>query len=188
MSVERRRCRAGAPAAHAAGDPAATGCSPMAASPRSPCSFVVVCLLFSLVTDSFPDRRQLAQHPAPVGAAADRRGGDDLRHHHRRHRPVGRLGAGAGQCAVGGAAAVRHALAGGRRRHARCVGAAIGAFQGFFIAYEGIPAFIVTLAGLVGHPRRRAAHHRRLLDPDRRRRARSAISAAPGCSACRCRR
>jgi simple sugar transport system permease protein len=28
------------------------------------------------------------------------------------------------------------------------LGAAIGAFQGFFIAYEGIPAFIVTLAGL----------------------------------------
>lgn len=27
-------------------------------------------------------------------------------------------------------------------------GAAIGAFQGFFIAYEGVPAFIVTLAGL----------------------------------------
>ena len=29
------------------------------------------------------------------------------------------------------------------------VGAAIGVVQGFFIAYEGIPAFIVTLAGLV---------------------------------------
>jgi len=28
------------------------------------------------------------------------------------------------------------------------LGAAIGAVQGFFIAYEGIPAFIVTLAGL----------------------------------------
>jgi simple sugar transport system permease protein len=28
------------------------------------------------------------------------------------------------------------------------VGAAIGVFQGFFIAYEGVPAFIVTLAGL----------------------------------------
>jgi simple sugar transport system permease protein len=28
------------------------------------------------------------------------------------------------------------------------VGAAIGAIQGFFIAYEGVPAFIVTLAGL----------------------------------------
>ncbi len=28
------------------------------------------------------------------------------------------------------------------------LGAAIGALQGFFIAYEGIPAFIVTLAGL----------------------------------------
>ena len=27
-------------------------------------------------------------------------------------------------------------------------GGAIGAIQGFFIAYEGIPAFIVTLAGL----------------------------------------
>lgn len=29
-----------------------------------------------------------------------------------------------------------------------CLGAAVGALQGFFIAYEGIPAFIVTLAGL----------------------------------------
>jgi simple sugar transport system permease protein len=28
------------------------------------------------------------------------------------------------------------------------IGAAIGTFQGFFIAYEGVPAFIVTLAGL----------------------------------------
>ena len=28
------------------------------------------------------------------------------------------------------------------------VGVVIGLFQGFFIAYEGIPAFIVTLAGL----------------------------------------
>jgi len=28
------------------------------------------------------------------------------------------------------------------------IGALIGAIQGFFIAYEGIPAFIVTLAGL----------------------------------------
>jgi simple sugar transport system permease protein len=28
------------------------------------------------------------------------------------------------------------------------LGAAVGVFQGFFIAYEGIPAFIVTLAGL----------------------------------------
>lgn len=28
------------------------------------------------------------------------------------------------------------------------LGAAVGALQGFFIAYEGIPAFIVTLAGL----------------------------------------
>ena len=38
-----------------------------------------------------PDRAQPAQHPAPVCAAVDRRGRDDLRHHHRRHRPVGRL-------------------------------------------------------------------------------------------------
>ena len=29
-----------------------------------------------------------------------------------------------------------------------CVGVVIGLIQGFFIAYEGIPAFIVTLAGL----------------------------------------
>lgn len=28
------------------------------------------------------------------------------------------------------------------------VGAGVGAFQGFFVAYQGIPAFIVTLAGL----------------------------------------
>ena len=29
-----------------------------------------------------------------------------------------------------------------------CLGALVGAAQGFFVAYEGIPAFIVTLAGL----------------------------------------
>ena len=68
------------------------------------------------------------------------------------------------------------------------VGALVGALQGFFIAYEGIPAFIVTLAGLSvirgvallmtgGYSIPIPSEHRL-----RRPRAR------PGCSACRCRR
>ena len=44
---------------------------------------------------------QPAQPAAPVGTAADRGGGHDLRHHHRRHRPLGRLDRGAGQRAGG---------------------------------------------------------------------------------------
>ena len=34
-----------------------------------------------------------------------------------------------------------------------CVGALIGAFQGYWVAYFGIPAFIVTLAGMLRVPR-----------------------------------
>ena len=47
------------------------------------------------------------------------------------------------------------------------VGIVIGLIQGFFIAYEGIPAFIVTLAGLQRHPGHRAASDQGLFDPDR---------------------
>ncbi len=42
-----------------------------------------------------PVARQHPQHPAPVGAAADRRDRHDARHHDGRHRPLGRIGPGA---------------------------------------------------------------------------------------------
>ena len=44
-------------------------------------------------------------------------------------------------------------------------GALVGALQGFFVAYEGIPAFIVTLAGLQRDPRPRPPDDGRLFDP-----------------------
>ncbi len=46
-------------------------------------------------------------------------------------------------------------------------GALVGALQGFFVAYEGIPAFIVTLGGVERDPRFRPADDRRLFDPHR---------------------
>ena len=100
------------------------------------------------ITDTFLTAGQPPQHPAPDRAAADRRGRDDLRHHHRRHRPLGRLGAGARQRAGGDLAAGRRPLAARRRADAAASASPSAPFQGFFIAYEGIPAFIVTLAGL----------------------------------------
>ena len=41
------------------------------------------------------------------------------------------------------------ALVGRRHRWAIVVGGLIGAWQGFWVAYVGIPAFIVTLAGML---------------------------------------
>ena len=47
------------------------------------------------------------------------------------------------------------------------VGVVIGLVQGFFIAYEGIPAFIVTLAGLSSIRGTALLLTERLFDPDR---------------------
>ena len=72
-------------------------------------------------------------------------------HHRRAHRPVGRIGGGLRRCDDRGIFIVNwgmpwwlaaHPLHRGRR-------ASIGAWQGFWVAYVGIPAFIVTLAGML---------------------------------------
>ena len=68
------------------------------------------------------------------------------------------------------------------------LGAAVGAVQGWFVAYPAHPG-LHRHAGRAVHPaRRRASAHPRLLDPDRTRRAGSCSSAAAGSSASRCRR
>ena len=56
----------------------------------------------------------------------------------------------------------------GRSGGRRCSssGALIGLAQGWFIAYQGIPAFIVTLGGPLDPARRRALADPGLLDPD----------------------
>ena len=67
------------------------------------------------------------------------------------------------------------------------LGAAIGAAQGWFIAFEGIPAFIVTLAGSQRPPRHAlllTQGYSMPIPPT----AGSSRSAAAGSSASRCRR
>ncbi|WP_244639588.1 ABC transporter permease [Aureimonas endophytica] len=109
--------------------------------------FVAVCLLFTFTTDAFltaPNLLNIVRQAAPlliVAAAMTlviTTGGIDL--------SVGSvlaivcaLSAALLQMGVPWPVVILAMLA---------LGAAIGALQGFFIAYEGIPAFIVTLAGL----------------------------------------
>ena len=118
----------------------------MVASPALP-SFVLVVLLFSLVTDTFLTQGNLLnilRQVAPLMIVAVAMtfvittAGIDL--------------------SVGSILALVNALAAISLQAGMpwplvvvlmlAAGAVIGAIQGFFIAYEGIPAFIVTLAGL----------------------------------------
>ena len=64
-------------------------------------------------------------------------------------------------------------------------GALVGAVLGWFVAYQGIPSFIVTLAGLIGAARRGAAADPGLLDSDRGRTRLRCSSGAAGSWACR---
>lgn len=109
--------------------------------------FAVVCIVFSLATDAFlttPNLLNIVRQSAPLLIVASAMtfvittGGIDL--------SVGSvlaltatLSAVLLQWGVPWPAVVGVLL---------CLGAAVGALQGFFIAFEGIPAFIVTLAGL----------------------------------------
>jgi simple sugar transport system permease protein len=109
--------------------------------------FVVVCLFFALTTNAFlsmPNILNIVRQAAPlliVAAALTfviTTGGIDL--------SVGSvlalvcaLSAAALQAGVPWPLVIAGMLV---------LGALVGALQGFFIAYEGIPAFIVTLAGL----------------------------------------
>jgi simple sugar transport system permease protein len=109
--------------------------------------FIVVCLLFAVVTDSFltaNNALNIIRQSAPlliVAAAMTfviTTGGIDL--------------------SVGSVLALTSALSAALLQQdlpwplvvaaMLLLGAAIGVFQGYFIAYEGVPAFIVTLAGL----------------------------------------
>lgn len=109
--------------------------------------FAVVCIVFSLATDAFlttPNLLNIVRQSAPLLIVASAMtfvittGGIDL--------SVGSvlaltatLSAVLLQWGVPWPVVVLALL---------CLGAAVGALQGFFIAFEGIPAFIVTLAGL----------------------------------------
>lgn len=109
--------------------------------------FVVVCVFFGLTTDAFltaPNLLNLLRQSAPILIVAVAMtfvittGGIDL--------SVGSiLGLVNALCAIALAAGLPWPLA---VVLMLALGAGIGAFNGFFIAYEGIPAFIVTLAGL----------------------------------------
>lgn len=109
--------------------------------------FVLVCLIFSIITDSFLTQvnlLNLLRQSAPILIVATAMtfvittGGIDL-------------SVGSNLALVNALAAI--SLASGIPWPAvvllmLVLGATIGAMQGYFIAYEGIPAFIVTLAGL----------------------------------------
>lgn len=109
--------------------------------------FAVVCIVFSLATDAFlttPNLLNIVRQSAPLLIVASAMtfvittGGIDL--------------------SVGSVLALTATLSAVLLQWGvpwpvvvlilLCLGAAVGALQGFFIAYEGIPAFIVTLAGL----------------------------------------
>ena len=109
--------------------------------------FAVVCIVFSLATDAFlttPNLLNIVRQSAPLLIVASAMtfvittGGIDL--------------------SVGSVLALTATLSAVLLQWGVpwplvvfgliCLGAAVGALQGFFIAFEGIPAFIVTLAGL----------------------------------------
>ncbi|WP_370675448.1 ABC transporter permease [Pleomorphomonas sp. PLEO] len=109
--------------------------------------FAVVCIVFSLSTDAFlttPNLLNIVRQSAPLLIVASAMtfvittGGIDL--------------------SVGSVLALTATLSAVLLQWGvpwpvvvfalLCLGAAVGALQGFFIAFEGIPAFIVTLAGL----------------------------------------
>lgn len=109
--------------------------------------FAVVCIVFSLATDAFlttPNLLNIVRQSAPLLIVASAMtfvittGGIDL--------------------SVGSVLALTATLSAVLLQWGvpwpmvvgmlLCLGAAVGALQGFFIAFEGIPAFIVTLAGL----------------------------------------
>ena len=62
---------------------------------------------------------------------------------------VGSLAAFVGAAAGGDDDRARHAVAAARWSLCLLIGAVAGAWQGFWIAYVGIPSFIVTLAGML---------------------------------------
>jgi simple sugar transport system permease protein len=109
--------------------------------------FLVVCLLFSVVTDAFmtaPNLLNIVRQSAPlliVAAAMTfviTTGGIDLS-----------VGSVLALVATLSAVTLQAGLPWPLVIIAMLLlGAAVGAIQGFFIAYERIPAFIVTLAGL----------------------------------------
>lgn len=109
--------------------------------------FLVVCIIFSVTTDAFlsaPNLLNIVRQSAPLLVVAAAMtlvittGGIDL--------SVGSvvalvatLSAASLQMGLPWPAVLINMLA---------LGAVVGAIQGYFVAYEGIPAFIVTLAGL----------------------------------------
>ena len=109
--------------------------------------FILVCLIFSIITDSFLTQvnlLNLLRQSAPILIVATAMtfvittGGIDL-------------SVGSNLALVNALAAI--SLAAGIPWPAvvllmLALGMLIGAVQGYFVAYEGIPAFIVTLAGL----------------------------------------
>ena len=109
--------------------------------------FILVCLIFSIITDSFLTQvnlLNLLRQSAPILITATAMtfvittGGIDL-------------SVGSNLALVNALAAI--SLAAGIPWPAvvllmLALGILIGAVQGYFVAYEGIPAFIVTLAGL----------------------------------------
>ena len=115
-------------------------------------ALIAVVALFTILTE---------RHPAPPAEHLEPRRAERLHprsrhrhgdgHHRGAHRPLGRVGRGLRRSRApgvrGAAGVLPWWLVGGRSRS--LIGALVGAWQGFWVAFVGIPAFIVTLAGML---------------------------------------
>ena len=102
----------------------------------------------AVASDVFATQQNLfnvTRNFAFVGHHRDRH---DRGHHHRRHRPVGRRGAGAVGHGDRHDDERRHVRSGSAMPLALGASLLVGAFNGVMIAYVGMPPFVVTLGML----------------------------------------
>ena len=160
-----------------------TSSSPTCARTASSSPSRVIVVLFSILTNGIllhaaehlqPHRAERL-HPDP----RDRHGDRD---HRRAHRPVGRIGRRLHRRGLRRRRGARWSCRGGSRSSPLVVGALVGAWQGFWIAFVGIPAFIVTLAGMLIFRGARAgrAGQQQIIGRSRRSTATSATASPTG--------
>ena len=146
---------------------------------------IIIAIVFQIAELALPHRRQLRQPDRPVGGLRADRHGHRLRPAARRDRPVGRLRVGRRAACSPRCCSPRRQRAADRRRGRSWrsrAGVAIGTFHGLLITKIGIPSFVVTLAGLLGLERRRAAADRQPRHgdpPERLRRSASPTTSCP---------
>ena len=114
-------------------------------------ALALIVILFQVWTDGILlQAAQRHQHRSAERLHPDPGDRHDDRHHRRPHRPVGRLDRRRSSGPMSAVLMIHHDMP-WPVAVVLCLllGAAIGAWQGFWIAYVGIPSFIVTLAGML---------------------------------------